>query len=204
MQFFNRHFYKLIELPGGNTVAIDGVRMHKTKGMTPLEDAEMKIMAAGVCRGDRVLDICTGLGYSAIAAARRGAKVTTIEWDENVLEVAKANSYSKELFSGKIRIMVGDAFELVKEMRYSMVDVVLLDPPTFKFSPLLYSLEFYKNLIKLIKPGGVLLHYTGEPGSRFRGRGVKKGVMNRLREAGFDKLEWIEAIACVRAMKRKF
>jgi len=202
MKFFNKHFYKLVENEGGNTIEIDGVRMHKTKDMTPIQDAAKKVKAVGVKKGDRVLDICTGLGYSAIASMRKGARVTSIEWDENVLEVAKANPDSKELFSGKIKVVVGDAFELVPGMKPSSFDRVVLDPPTFKFSPLLYSLEFYRNLIKVIRPGGTLLHYTGEPGSRFRKKSLKKGVMNRLREAGFVKLEWIESIACVRARKR--
>ena len=38
-----------------------------------------------------MLDVCTGLGYTAIAAARTAEHVVTIELDPTVLEVARRN-----------------------------------------------------------------------------------------------------------------
>ncbi len=196
-QFFSGHFYQLVELSDKTTTfAIDGVRMHRVKGMNPLEDAKRKIKALGVKKGEKVLDICTGLGYSAIEAKKSGAKVKSIEKDENVLILAEENPLSKELFSG-IDVEIGDAFEIVDEFEENEFDRILLDPPTFKFAPKLYSLEFYKKLKRVMKDGGKLLHYTGEPGSRFRKKSLKKGVMGRLGEAGFKKMKWIEKIGCV-------
>src|SRR3989338_6195 len=92
---FMPSFYRLV----GGTVEIDGVRMHQTKNKIPLQDADEKMAVLGVRRGLTVLDVCTGLGYSAIAAARKGAKVTTIEVDEKDLELARANPDSQALFS---------------------------------------------------------------------------------------------------------
>ena len=47
------------------------------------------------------------------------------------------------------------------------------------------SLEVYRALRRLLRPGGVLFHYVGDPASKASGR-LFKGVLQRLREAGFD------------------
>ncbi|MFH0973874.1 MAG: methyltransferase domain-containing protein, partial [Candidatus Micrarchaeota archaeon] len=91
---------------------IDGVKMHCTRLAPPLREAENKAKLLKIKPNDKVLDVCTGLGYSAIALARRGAMVTTIEIDPEVLRLAKQNSFSAELFTNpKIEIVRGDAFE---------------------------------------------------------------------------------------------
>lgn len=201
--FFAGHLYKLewMEEWNCNTFTIDGVRMHACKGKSPLEDARMKVNALGARKGMAVLDICTGLGYTAIETKKRGAKVITIEKDENVLELMKHNEKSEELFGGEIKMIIGDAFEKVLEFEAGSFERIMLDPPTFKFAPLLYSGEFYRRLFRVLKKGGVLLHYTGGVGGRYRGKDIQKGVMNRLREAGFKKVEKISQIACVRGEK---
>ncbi len=201
--FFAGHLYKLefMQEWNCNTFTIDGVRMHACRGKSPLEDARMKIDALKVGKGMRVLDVCTGLGYTAIEAKRRGAKVITIEKDENVMELMRHNEVSGGLFGGEIELVMGDAFEKAGELEASSFERIMLDPPTFKFAPLLYSGEFYKRLIRVLKKGGILLHYTGGAGGRYRGKDIQKGVMNRLREAGFKKVEKMQAIACVRAEK---
>ncbi|OIO22081.1 hypothetical protein COV61_02370 [Candidatus Micrarchaeota archaeon CG11_big_fil_rev_8_21_14_0_20_47_5] len=201
--FFAGHLYKLerMEEWNCNTFTIDGVRMHACKGKSPLTDAKMKIDALKVGKRMKVLDICTGLGYTAIEARKRGAKVISIEKDENVLELMKHNEASEGLFGGEIEIVMGDAFEKVLEFEADSFERIMLDPPTFKFAPLLYSGEFYRRLFRVLKKGGILLHYTGGVGGKYRGKDIQKGVMNRLREAGFMGVCKLSQIACVRAEK---
>ncbi len=204
--FFRGHLYKLQFMPewNCNTFTIDGVRMHACKGKSPLQDAKMKIKELGVGRGMRVLDICTGLGYTAIEAKKRGAKVITIEKDENVLELMRNNEWSKGLFEqdeNAVAFIIADAYEKVLEFEKNSFDRIMLDPPTFTFAPLLYSGEFYRRLFRILRPGGVLLHYTGSTGGRFREKDIQKGVRNRLREAGFSKVGKIEKSACVKGTK---
>lgn len=189
MQFFrNGKFYKL----AGGTLEINGVRMHQTKNKTPLEDARDKAGLLGVCRGSSVLDVCAGLGYTAIEAAKRGATVVTIEKDENVLEIAKANKDSARLFGSKnIKIILGDAFEEIKKFGSESFDFIIHDPPRLSLAGELYSLDFYKELYRVLKKGGRLFHYTGEPG-KARGKRIPKGVKERLLEAGFKKIFWRE------------
>jgi predicted methyltransferase len=126
------------------------------------------------------LDICTGLGYTAILAARKKSvkKVVTIEKDENVLKIARQNEFSKELFENpKIELIVGDAFEEIK----------IHDPPRISLAPELYSLKFYSQLFRVLKKGGKLFHYVGRPG-KLSGKNFMKGIVKRLLLSGFKKV----------------
>lgn len=189
MQFFrNGKFYKLVN----GILEINGIRMHQTKNKTPLQDAMDKIVLLGVRKNSFVLDVCTGLGYTAIQAAKQGARVTTIEKDENVLEIVKTNKDSRFLFDNpRIHIIVGDAFEKIKKLCSSSFDFIIHDPPRISFAGELYSLELYKELFRVLKNRGRLFHYTGTPG-KARGKNIPKGVKNRLGEAGFKKILWNE------------
>ena len=50
---------------------------------------------AAVAPGDRALDLCCGTGDIAFALARRGAETTGLDFSEQMLEVAKAESRSE-------------------------------------------------------------------------------------------------------------
>lgn len=146
---------------------IDGVKMHCTRLAPPLREAENKALLLKIHRDDRVLDVCTGLGYSAIACARCGALVTTIELDEEVLRLARENAFSLDLFENeRIKIVRGDANEEIKKFANASFDAVLHDPPRFSFAGELYSLAFYAELFRVLKPGGILFHYTGKANER--------------------------------------
>jgi len=183
-------FYRLVD----GTIEIDGVRMHQTVRKTPVQDASDKVAALGVTSGSRVLDVCTGLGYSAIASAKKGAKVTTLEVDENVLELAKTNKDSAALFSSpNIKIKMGDAFESIDDFDDGSFDFILHDPPRFSLAGELYSLVFYQKLFRVLRRGGKLFHYTGNPGAR-SGKNMAKGFKQRLVEAGFVGVRWDEGL----------
>lgn len=185
ISFFNQHFYKLVPTEGYPTIEIDGIRMHQTKNMTPEKDARLKIHLLKISKGKRVLDICTGLGYTAIEAYKRGAEVITIEKDTNVFKIAKLNPYSKELFEGGIKVIIGDAFDEVKKFPNLHFDFIIHDPPRFALAQMLYSTEFYEELFRILKPNGKLFHYVGSPGAKYRKKKILKGVMHRLSQVGF-------------------
>jgi predicted methyltransferase len=184
VEYRENNYYKLKYLGEkiAPTLEINGVHMHNISRTTPLDDARLKVKLLGVERGDLVLDVCTGLGYTALQSLYRGATVVTVEKDIHVLKIAEHNPYSKDLSS--VRILLGDAAQLVKQLPEETFTKVLHDPPVLSFAGELYSENFYRELFRVMDRGGVLFHYTGAPG-KHRGIHIQRGVAERLRRAGF-------------------
>ena len=195
--------YKLVPTKTAPALSISGIRMHQTKDYSPIEDAAMKVKALKPLDGRRVLDTCMGLGYSAIAALKAGAlEVTTVEADGSVIELAKVNPWSSELWSdARVRAIKGDVSETVHDFDKECFDRVIHDPPRVTMAGELYGLEFYRQLHRVLKPGGLLFHYVGRPGGRFRNRRVEKGVVERLRSAGFSGIRKLDNLQGVRAVR---
>jgi release factor glutamine methyltransferase len=77
-----------------------------------------------VVRGKRVLDLCTGTGAVALAAARQGAaSVTAVDLSTRAVLSARANAWRAGL---QVDVRQGDLFEPVIG---STFDVVLVNPP---------------------------------------------------------------------------
>jgi len=197
-------YYKLVPLQprAAPTVEIDGVHMHRVSGTDPLSDAAAKVAAARVCRGCRVLDLCTGLGYTAIKSLERGAHlVHSVELDENVLWLAERNPWSRRLGDPRVAIILGDALEVSRELPGGYYDRVIHDPPRFgRDTSHLYSMELYREIYRLLKPGGILYHYTGDPG-RLRGLNLPGRVASLRREAGVEDVRWHERAMGLTARK---
>jgi predicted methyltransferase len=92
---------------------LGGFTMHRISGdsINPTVDTAAKIASVKINRGNKVLDTCLGLGYTAIAAARLvgtdgDGAVTTIEYDKASLEVASYNPWSQGLFDGSLPITI--------------------------------------------------------------------------------------------------
>lgn len=172
---------------GAPTLLVAGIQMHRTTGLDPLADTRLKVRAVAPVRG-RVLDTATGLGYTAIEAARTAESVVTIELDPAVLEVARLNPWSRDLFADpKISQLVGDSFELIREFEAGSFSRIIHDPPVFALAGQLYSGEFYRHLYRVLGERGRLFHYIGNPSSGSGAR-VTRGVIRRLREAGFARV----------------
>lgn len=191
IQTFSEHtnlFYSLLPTNSAPTLMISGIPMHRIKDTNPWLDSQSKVQALGRISG-RVLDTCTGLGYTAILAARQAASVITVEVDPVVLELARLNPWSKELFSDpKIRQIVGSIVEEIGDFGNDMFSYIIHDPPTIGLAGDLYSGGFYRELHRVLRPRGRLFHYTGDPGSKL-GRNTARGVARRLREVGFAKVQ---------------
>lgn len=191
IQFFSElssRAYSLFPTAGAPTMRVGGFPMHRIKDCDPDEDTKNKIGTVGRLHGE-VLDICTGLGYTAIHAARTADAVTTIELDPCAIEVCRFNPWSQELFtSPKITSVVGDAFMLLPSLAAGRFSFVFHDPPTMQLAGELYSGEMYSAIRRVLRRGGKLFHYIGDPDSPF-GRSMTQGVMKRLKDAGFARVE---------------
>lgn len=199
--FFDKAVYKL-RLVAPNTaptLEINGIHMHRIKGITPWEDARSKVVAAGIGEGDKVLDICTGLGYTAIHAWKVSKnEVITVEKDKNVLELAELNPWSRELAKKEIKIYLAKAEDFVKTLEEESFDIVLHDPPREALARELYSRAFYRELYRVLKHEGKVLHYVGEP--KRRAMDFLLATAKRLKQAGFE-TKILRNIKCVLAEK---
>lgn len=150
-------FYKLTPTSDWPTLSIGSVPMHRLA--SPCQDTQNKIKSLkpyGI-----VLDTCLGLGYTAISAAGCAGKVITFEKDENVLDIVRKNPLSDNLFTLlNIEIREQDVFEGIDEFENNYFDCIIHDPPTFKLAQRLFSRDFYRKLLRVLKKGGKVFHYT--------------------------------------------
>jgi len=198
-----RKFYKLVFIDLGlpTTIEINGIHMHRIVGLDPYTDAKIKVSQLSTLVGKRVLDVCTGLGYTAIWAKKFGAKeVVTVEYDKNVLNIAQLNPWSWGL--SDVKILLGDASKVITELPDNSFDAIMHDPPRFEMAGELYSRRFYMELHRVLKPGGILFHYTGQPG-KHSNIDILKGIKRRLLETGFYPVIWVEKALGYKAFKPK-
>jgi len=183
---FNR-FYSLMPTSRAPTLLISGIPMHRIKGTDPHQDTLTKVRAASP-DGGLLLDTATGLGYTAIQAARTAARVVTIELDPEVLAVAQMNPWSQSLFDNpKIEQIVGDTLDELPGFADGTFSRIIHDPPTFSLAGELYSAACYRQLFRVLKRGGRLFHYIGDLESK-SGHNVMKGAIRRLQESGFERI----------------
>lgn len=180
-----RTLYPTREAP---TMMVSGFPMHRIRGTTPMADTRKKMDAVGRLTGCRVLDTATGLGYTAIEAARRGAKVLTVELDPAAVQIARYNPWSADLFENdRIESVIGDVREVVARLEGRTFQVVIHDPPSVQLAGELYSRDLYLQFHRVLTDRGRLFHYTGDPNSAL-GERTARGVMRRLHEANFQQV----------------
>lgn len=180
-------YYSLYPTGGAPTMLISGIPMHRVQDTDPHADTLAKIRAAGPLTGD-VLDTCTGLGYTALEAARTARRVITLELDPTVYTIIRQNPWSARFFDApNIRTRTGDSAELIGEFAGASFDVIIHDPPMFNLAGELYGLDFYRECRRVLRARGRLFHYIGNPESK-SGATVTRGVVRRLQEAGFRRI----------------
>ena len=179
--------YSLMPTQGAPTMLISGIPMHRIKDVDPHADTLLKIETIRPIRG-MVLDTATGLGYTAIAAAKEADHVHTIELDRAALLVARQNPWSRALFHNpRITQHLGDSYDLIGDFAEATFDRIIHDPPTLSLAGHLYSSDFYAEMLRVLKPRGRAFHYIGDPDSR-SGRNTTDGVIRRLQQVGFRRV----------------
>ena len=169
------------------TTLVSGFLMHRIKQTNPLIDTKQKVAALGKIEGGVILDTCFGLGYTAIELSKVGT-VFSVELDPGAVELAKMNPWSSPLFSNpNIEVHIGDIRETIVSLAGGSFSHVLHDPPSFRIADELYEQSFYLQLYRVLRQGGVLFHYIGDPESPL-GSQVTKRVIERLRSVGFKQI----------------
>ena len=184
---FSGRVYGLMPTASAPTMLISGIPMHRIKDTNPYQDTLNKIKAITPLKGE-VLDTTTGLGYTAIEAAKTARHVVTVEIDPVAQEITRLNPWSRALFERpNIKQVIGDAFDEIEKLDPESFSVIIHDPPMFSLAGDLYSLAFYRQAFRVLKRNGKMFHYIGDPESKSGAR-VTAGVIRRLQEAGFRRV----------------
>lgn len=186
------------------TLVLSGFTMHRVVQTDPEKDTASKLDAIGVehLRG-HVLDVCTGLGYTALGAATTQSvdTVTTVERDPAVIEMLARNPWSRPLLGNScVRQLIGDANTVIADLEGAAYDVIIHDPPVQSLASDLYGASFYTQLHRVSKSGAVLFHYVGDPNSKDSGR-LYRGIAKRLEQVGFRDVRKVPAAYGVRAVR---
>ncbi len=180
--------YRLVPTLDAPALHLAGFTMHRMDGISPYKGAIEMVHALGSPKGD-VLDTAGGLGYAALGLSENARRVLSIELDPAVRELCRQNPWSADIFwRPNIELLLGDSAELIRDMADESFGAVLHDPPSVSLAGELYSAAFYRELYRILKCGGSVFHYIGDPKSAF-GSSVTRGVMRRISEAGFVKIE---------------
>ena len=182
---FTKSLIKLVPTPWGPpTFHIDGVKMLPTAHTCPFEDARRKVDLIKP-QGKTILDTCGGLGYFASWCLKGQARqIVSYEINPDVVWLRSLNPWSPAV-GGALSLTLGDIGKQVSSLASASFDAILHDPPRFGLAGDLYSQIFYDHLARVLKPGGLLFHYTGTPNMLTSGRNVPNEVLKRLVKAGF-------------------
>jgi tRNA U34 5-methylaminomethyl-2-thiouridine-forming methyltransferase MnmC len=148
-----------------------------------------------------LLDVCFGLGNNSLAAlcAAAGAEhkldITALEMDKRVVRAAAqffqpletdpvnwmnilkqlVNTDTCLLPPATLKLLWGDARWLIQGLENESHDIVFHDPFSSQHCPELWTVEFFQQLYRVMKPDGVLLTYASA-----------LPVRGAMREAGFE------------------
>lgn len=127
-----------------------------------------------------ILDICFGLGYNSAAAidcfTGSRMRIVGLESYKGIIReiglmenypfecsaimkaVADKQSYRDKTFD--IELVMGDALETIKELDNDSFDVVFLDPFSPKRCPELWTEEFFVEIYRVLRKGGMVATYS--------------------------------------------
>lgn len=173
---YTNFYYQLVPTSWRPILRISATPMHKKPFLDELE----KLQFRGF-----VFDSGTGLGYSAIIVSKTATRVITVEWDENVLEIASYNPHSQALFeSENIESRVGDVTDEILTFDDNYFDAIVQDGGMPKSSGNFFSFDHCRQLYRVLKPGGDLIFYLPQHG-KSKGRDFGGEHLERLKKAGF-------------------
>jgi radical SAM protein (TIGR01212 family) len=159
-----------------------GARLEADKKFVEPSGVAAKLQTANL----KLLDVCFGLGNNTLAAFCEAAKskhrldVTALEMDKRIVRAASQffktletdpvdwkealeellNSNQSKIGNHQSKILWGDARRLIQRLEDEAFDIVFHDPFSSQHCPELWTVEFFQQLYRVMKPDGVLLTYS--------------------------------------------
>ena len=173
-----------------------GARLEAEKKFVEPSGLNRKLQTSGL----KLLDVCFGLGNNTLAAfcATDGSQnrldITALEMDKRIVRaaaeffksletdpvdwkkvLAELYAHSSSITQNlSLSIHWGDARWLIQSLEAESFDIVFHDPFSSQHCPELWTVEFFQQLYRVMKPDGVLLTYSSS-----------LPVRGAMREAGF-------------------
>ena len=173
-----------------------GARLEAEKKFVEPSGLTEKLKTSSV----QLLDVCFGLGNNSLAAlgasadAKHNLDITALEIDKRVVRAASKSFQTLEtdpvnwkmvlnellqhstfhIPHSTISLAFGDARWLIQNLPDDAFDIVFHDPFSSQHCPELWTVEFFQQLHRVMKPDGVLLTYSSS-----------LPVRSAMREAGF-------------------
>ncbi len=120
--------------------------------IVPSETAQLLKTLMHIIKPERILEIGTAIGYSAILMAKNTSEdceIITIERYEKVADTAIENIFEAG-FEKKIRVIKGEAADIINWLDGDF-DMVFMDGAKGQY------VEFLPRIMELLKSGGVLI-----------------------------------------------
>ena len=174
-----------------------GARLEAEKKFVVPSGLNVKLQTANI----KLLDVCFGLGNNSLSAlcaaigTTHQLDITALEMDKRVVQAASEcfqtletdpmdwKLFLKQLLKSnqsaignhQLTIQWGDARWLIQGLESESFDIVFHDPFSSQHCPELWTVEFFQQLYRVMKPDGVLLTYSSS-----------LPVRGAMREAGFE------------------
>jgi len=156
-----------------NTGILKDLEEFALENGTPIvqkETAKFLELMITINRPKKILELGTAIGYSAILMNNASAglsEITTIERDEKMIELAKANIEKYEL-QDKITILKGDCLEVLENLKEEY-DMIFMDAGKGHYN------HFLPHCLRLLKKQGVII----ADNVLFRGMVASKELVQR-------------------------
>lgn len=165
---------------------LKGLEKYAEENKVPIaepETARLLSVITKLLRPKRILEVGCAIGYSAVImseALQEGGKITTLEYDREMVRIARENIKRAGL-DEKIEVIEADAKDYLSYIEGDeQFDIVFLDGPKAHY---LFMLD---DAVRLLKKGGLLISdnilfkgMTADDGHFVR---RKVTIINRLRE----------------------
>lgn len=142
-------------LDRGNPEYLNEIEKYAKATDVPIIRKEMQSLLRtllALCRPQRILEVGTAIGFSALLMseyAPQECHITTIEKYEKRIPLAKEN-FKKAGKEDAITLLEGDAVDILKNLKEPF-DFIFMDAAKGQY------LYFLPDILRLLKPGGLLV-----------------------------------------------